>query len=335
MHPRLPNELWDRILPNLSQADLVSLSRTCTWCRAVTEPHLYGSIVWIQAEDVPVSETRPRLDLILRSILTRPDLGGLVKSVKIHQQDPEDQPSRAAQCLWHDNASFKRLFTLGEIAAIEKLIDTESLRDAFKQGQIDLIVTLLLSRLSVSKVDLSGITRREQSLSRKMLRDALSRSLLNLQEVSLCGYDFWDTDRCLLFSEDIAYLFESPTIRLIRMRFTKVDSGVWPGTQPITPALTTLVIEKGFVTDHHLRDILAATPNLKTLDCCLVYDANRNESCDCATLQLALENIKLSIENLRICINYWVSDDVAMELGQGDYGIIGHVSSLTTFPRIR
>lgn len=123
MCTHLPVELWDLIFYHLAQKDLALLNSVCKTLHVLTEPVLYAGIKWTEGKQSEVSLRRPKIHLLLRSLLNRPDLALHIKHAQFRSYVVNrkwEWPSLVPS-LWQDGIGSG--FTEKEMATAEGLIE--------------------------------------------------------------------------------------------------------------------------------------------------------------------------------------------------------------------
>ncbi|KAF2117952.1 hypothetical protein BDV96DRAFT_571155, partial [Lophiotrema nucula] len=122
----------------------------------------------------------------------------------------------------------------------------------------------------------------------------------------------------------------------------------WPGTRPICPSMTTLVLCRSGIEEDTLNQILSATPALKHL----TYDHQRNTDWTyelpepanayqirCWRLNVALSQVKKTLQTLAIRIKFYAHEH---QLGvpdvynyDGPSGVAGRLTILKDMPQLQ
>ncbi|KAI9877136.1 MAG: hypothetical protein M1830_004711 [Pleopsidium flavum] len=353
MWTHLPVELWDLILHHVAQKDLATLNSVCETLHILTEPLLYAEIRWTEGEPSEVSQRSPRIHLLLRSILNRPELAFHIKHahfrsyfVFMHWEQPNLIPS-----LWQDDGVGSG-FTPKEMATAEGLIERAKLcpkkewREELQRGASDVIIAILLSQLSkLERLDLEvpGQTD-ERPLVGSIFRQALTSApsalglprfeSLKAVDVSVDGRNIYCFHPKIDFDTQVASLFDLPAVESLTISWLAPEPPIWPGRQPITPTLTTLIFKNSRLDENILGQLLAATPNLKRLECPLAYDVEIDEYCRCAKLRSALEQIETTIESLTISVKFWSSGEKDETWGLYP-GVVGSIGSMKEYTRLK
>ncbi|KAL1852538.1 hypothetical protein Daus18300_012136 [Diaporthe australafricana] len=138
-----------------------------------------------------------------------------------------------------------------------------------------------------------------------------------------------------VYPSSLLPLLGLPSIQ--RIEAHRVDDGGKP--VPATPGVTCqtlrdLRLVRCQLTEDSLGLLLAAAPNLTTLYCDLVLDAEHVSGWfDLGKIRESLDGVKGSLEDLSLALNLWSS--TAIDCGEkGPWGIRGSMGSLKDFDRL-
>jgi hypothetical protein len=170
MWPHLPTELWLEILREASQSDLAALCNTCKHLHDLTESILYSKFSWVPVLNRGVPWTPdsivyeyttcpdslkpkfPRVHLLLRTLLNRPELARHVKSAEFMSPLSNDGCSQNILPFWSEE--IESGFTCSDFALAETIIKKMKFvaqykwLDGLRNGRSDILLALLLSQLS-------------------------------------------------------------------------------------------------------------------------------------------------------------------------------------------
>lgn len=202
-----------------------------------------------------------------------------------------------------------------------------------------MIVAILLSQLHalvsldydvVAEVDdrppfVGNIFRQALNSARSRLGLPPFQSLKAVTISSLDSHHVFSLNQEIDFDTQVASLFDLPAVKSITIGWVAPEPPIWPGREPVASTLTTLIFRNSRLDEDLLGQLLAATPNLKILECPLAYDVEIDEYCHCAKLGSALEQIETTVESLTISVDFWSSGekDETWGLYPGVVGLIG------------
>ena len=157
----LPLELFQQTVNHLPQKDPSIVSRTSKNIRAAAECLLYREIAWEWQKD---ASTQPPVYLLLRTILSRPNLAAYVEKLSLRGKKPR---KLWVKCKWRRRfeiaagpsipmweAGDEPPFTVTEMAALRQVVSLQDRlweKDWLRQivrGGVDVFIALLISRLS-------------------------------------------------------------------------------------------------------------------------------------------------------------------------------------------
>jgi hypothetical protein len=191
----------------------------------------------------------------------------------------------------------------------------------FKQGESDVIISLLLSLLS----NLTSLNLRPRILGVdtapvvcKSVLDALlvrsrgggssSKDLKSIHfhaDSQAPGIlpDYQDNSHVGDFANQIAPMFEMASLDLGWLP-PALATSLWPASVPRTSNLTRLNLRQSYGENIYLIELLKATPRLEQLSLGIIYDQERVHTCDCSKLGSALEQVSTAFTSLDICLSY-------------------------------
>lgn len=320
----LPRELYEMILGFMPTRDLSALARTSRKIRILVEPSLYREIGW-KSEDLK-KRIHPPIDLLLRTIISRPELAPFVQCLALCYWKPswacisELEPG----C---DN--YKLDFTSQEMeqtALLIKSLHVPAERrwlTGLRCGKVDLFLALLITQLTaLRRLYLpSNYHQLDSFFFGVFLECAIVRGLF--QALESVEYNNEDEDGLNQFEkrfvdmglEHVLPLFSITSLKYLRIAIPNHTIS-WPGGRAPISMLKTLVLNYCHASPEHLGQLLLATCALKSL----IYDAwidvdlrpnnkpswvNSSELFDSSKLNLALLPLKKSLEQLHISIHFF------------------------------
>lgn len=146
--------------------------------------------------------------------------------------------------------------------------------------------------------------------------------------------------------QDALWLFYFLHIKSITARMVEEKAVFrWPLGAPVRPSLMTLELHSSCMRMDTLRQLLAATPNLKTLlyyhHCSFETELMVDGCCllDCRILKKALEPLASSLEHLSLSMQYYIDDFHGNDFdGGGDnvtWGTSGTLGNMKNFTKLR
>lgn len=319
----LPRELYQMILDFMPRRDLSALARTSRKTRILVEPSLYREIRW-KSEDLK-KRIHPPIDLLLRTIISRPELASFVQYL--------------ALCYWKPSwayiselepgcGSYKPDFTSQEIGQTELLIKSLHVPAEGRwltglwSGKVDLFFALLITQLTaLRRLYLPSNYHQLDSFFGVFLERAIARGLF--QALESVEYNNANDDglnqsekRFVDMGLDhVLPLFSITSLKYLRIALPNQTIS-WPGGHAPISMLKTLVLNYCHASPEQLGQLLLATCALKSL----IYDAwidvdlptinkssraNSSEVFDSSELNLALLPLKESLEQLHISIHFF------------------------------
>lgn len=319
----LPRELYQMALGFMPRRDLSALGRTSRKNRILVEPTLYREIRW-KTEDLK-KRIHPPIDLLLRTIIGRPELASLVQCL--------------ALCYWKPSwayiselepgcESYKPDFTNQEMeqtALLIKSLHVPAERrwlTGLRCGKVDIFFALLISQLTaLRRLNLpSNYHLLDSFFFGVFLERAIVRGLFHALEsveyssVNEDGLDQSEKRFVNMGLDHVLPLFSLTSLKYLRTSLPN-HAISWPGGHVPISGLKTLVLYHCYASPAHLGQLLLATTALKTL----IYDAwidvdlppidkpswpSTWEVFDSSELNLALYHLKESLENLHVSIHF-------------------------------
>lgn len=319
----LPQELWQMTLGFIPKRDLSALARTSRQNKILVEPALYREIRW-KSED-STKRIHPPIDLLLRTIISRPELASLVQCLSLCYWKPswayisELEPG----C-----ENYKPDFTSQEMeqaALLIKSLHVPAERrwlTGLRSGKVDLIFALLLSQLAaLRRLYLPSNYYQIGSFFGVLLERAILRGLFHALEFveynngDEHGVDQSEKPFVNISLDHVLPLFSLTSLKYLRTPLPNRDIS-WSGGHVPSSGLKTLVLHHCHASPARLGQLLLATTALKTL----IYDAwidvdlpsinnpswaSSREVFDSSELNLALYHLKKSLEKLHISIHFF------------------------------
>ncbi|PVH81710.1 hypothetical protein DL98DRAFT_531047 [Cadophora sp. DSE1049] len=396
MASKLPAEIWLGIVDGFDQNDLAAISLVSQTLHILVEPLLFSKYCWIpdikydfnwipkrfRSDDFSLTEPpedrrgglgqgleqpQPRVHLFLRSVLNRPYLASLVKSLQF--MAPLTPSGDADECLpfWGSKtlppqSGFSQVEMAAALSLVEdlKLVSRQEWRSGFRQGRCDVVLALLLSRLS----EIESLEIRLRSFSEgppmigHMIYHVLSPkdnprlpSFRALKSVS-ASVDHFDEDCASFppdqmsylydFNRDVAPLFQLPYVEKLSLDW--VEPITMPlRNQPVCSALTTLLLREGNISAEFLQKLLRSTPKLKTLEFDVLsrmYETRDGQDLivsrplSAKTLGSALNQVCSTLERLVVGFSTYGGNDSDDRLQENDF-IAGKVGRMKQFGKLR
>ncbi|KAH6880833.1 hypothetical protein B0T10DRAFT_581538 [Thelonectria olida] len=265
-----PLEVIQAVLQRLSPTDLYALCLTNKALRILAEPHLYSTIEWTWER----IHTPPPIDLLLRSLLRRPELSQHVRTLIIRG------------CLGFGNTTPPTTSTDAlDMDKVIQFIQSTTVPfvplwiDEALGGTVDSLFTALVSQLSnITHLGLGSNLTHQSMLFGMMLRSALVRptycSLPNFQKLQKVTYSRNLEPRRYpavrgyaglagSSSPDALSLFYLPAVQHISACITNPAVFSWPAYVPDPSTLTSLDIS--MLREPHLGGLLRVTKSLQKL----------------------------------------------------------------------
>lgn len=320
----LPRELYHMILGFMPRRDLSALARTSRKTRILVEPSLYREIRWT-SEDLK-KRIHPPIDLLLRTIISRPELAFFVQCLSLRSWKPS---LTYISELGPTGVSYKPGFTNQEMeqtALLIKSLHVPAERQwliGLRDGRMDAYFALLITQLTAlrrlylpSNYHLLGCFYFGVSLERAILRglfqalESVEYNNANEDGLYLSEKRFGD-----MGLDHVLPLFSITSLKYLRISLPNHTIS-WPGGHAPISMLKTLVLNYCHASPEQLGQLLLATCALKSL----IYDAwidvdlspinksawaNSSEVFDSSELNLALLPLKESLEQLHISIHFF------------------------------
>lgn len=320
----LPRELYQIILGFMPRRDLSALARTSRKNRNLVEPSLYREIRW-KSVDLK-KRIHPPIDLLLRTIISRPELASFVQCLALCYW----KPSWAYMAELEPGCeSYKPDFTSQEMdqtALLIKSLHVPAERrwlTGLRCGKVDLFFALLITQLTaLRRLYLPSNYHQmdsfffgvflERAVVRGLFRVLESLEYNNANEDGLNETEKQFVDMGL---DHVLPLFSITSLKYLRVALPNHTIS-WPGGHVPISGLKTLVLNYCHASPEQLGQLLVATCALKSL----IYDAwidvdlppmnksswaNSWEVFNSSELNLALHPLKESLEKLHISIHFF------------------------------
>lgn len=253
----------------------------------------------------------------------------------------------------HETATLKKWVSEVQIPE-SKLAPTSQGQDGHDSPSVPSAVVAVLSRLSDLKtleVHTFDRTAEDEEDQLHPAGDPFTARLLHLTSSSPLGFgraletarilvprpedDAEDEMDYYIYPSSLLPLFGLPRVR--RIEAHRVDDGgePVPATPGATcPTLRELRLVRCQLTEESLGLVLGAAPNLSTLHCDLILDAEHVSGWfDLGKVRASLDGLKGSLEDLSLALHLWSS--TAIDCGEkGPWGIRGSLGSVKDFDRL-
>jgi hypothetical protein len=360
----------------LAQPDHLALSRVSRRLHRLVGSHLYSQFTWLpdnkKFSPIPLSRlngrdvqvlsktirkrhhrlphvsTPPTPYLLLRTILERPRLACHFKHVKLLALPPSWgtfwDPVTARE-LGFNKKQFEILeLMIKESGRLSKSSPTgynehfsgEKI-NALHQGRLDIIVALLLSRMSsLATID---IRLRDSSTVGNPMFDFLGSISKRFGQttsitVSIDPYEgddfmkeyYWNED-AFCIDTHFAQLLQFDNLQELHVNHLMPD---WTYKEPLPVAkrLKMLKLTYGCLDERELRYILQATPQLQQLDIHLCFGASTLIFLYCDKLSDALAEVKETLERLSVSLHVVNGEEAGWDA-------IGCLTSLIGFQKLK
>ncbi|KAI9885078.1 MAG: hypothetical protein M1823_003133 [Watsoniomyces obsoletus] len=356
----LPDDLLWMIVDLFEETgDVSNLSYVCKTLRRVAERSLYRKMIWM---DLFIGGARmnpggkPRLHLLLRSMLARKELAHYVKELGLVGDMPKSVKTTPNTPLTADVID-----PAIELVRTAALPYEERWIEGLRQGNLLVYLALLLSQLSSLQTLTLDATFQYDSrfigmIFQRMLVSSDSSAAApmskgdQLRQVWFLNafrpFNALALRRTINLHQNLALLY-LPSIETIKVRMSEPEKFTWPGgrARPSASTLTDLCVDASQLPPADLGEILQATPNLKklTYEVYAYPDPDRPFNYfDCEELGRALESVRLTLEDLNVSIDFDVSS--AMEVDEaggswergGTWGIKGSLgNTLRSFTKLQ
>lgn len=320
----LPRELYEMTLGFMPTRDLSALARTSRKTRILVEPSLYREIGW-KSEDL-TKRIHPPIDLLLRTIISRPELASFVQCLALCYWEPSWAYTSELEpgC-----DSYKLDFTSQEMeqtALLIKSLHVPAERrwlTGLRCGKVDLFLALLITQLTaLRRLYLPSNYHQLDSFFGVILERAIVRGLfqalesLEYNDENEDGRNQSEKRFVDMGLDHVLPLFSITSLKYLRIALPNHTIS-WPGGHAPISMLKTLVLNYCHAPPEHLGQLLLATCALKSL----IYDAwidldltriykpkswvNSWEVFDSSELNYALLPLKKSLEKLHISIHFF------------------------------
>ncbi len=325
---KLPLELREAILADVTKVDLSALSCTSKWMRDAIEPNLYRDIEW----DWGDSDLHHRpVHLLVRTLLIRPTLSTYVKSVDFAGGKPfrEFQSSfmnvrLGPTCsVWtvEDVPDFSKQEMRLAIRLIHslRLSCVDLWLQELKRGEVDVFVALLLAQsYNLRRLRLDFEFQTTKFVGSLLGRAALRSGHCPFSALETVDYSGDINDKVSPFMDhtidftQVLELFRLPSIQSMRMALPVYSIPWTEQNSPTTFTLTSLVLHHTQLSEIDLGHLLRASPNLKSLEFHLWYNlsssyrqrGDRQIYLDCVDLSTSLAFVRASLQHLVVDIGF-------------------------------
>lgn len=235
-----------------------------------------------------------------------------------------------------------------------KLAPTPQGQDGGDQPSVTVAVTTVLSRLSdVKTLEVHTFDRTAEDEEGQLhpAGDPFMERLLHLISSSPLGFgraletariqvprpedDPEDEMDYYVYPSSLLPLFSLPSIQRIEAHRVDDSGEPVPVNSGVTcQTLRELRLVRCQLTEKSLSRVLAAAPNLTTLHCDLVLDAEHVSGWfDLGKIRASLDGLRSSLEDFSLALNLWSS--TAIDCGEkGPWGIRGSLGSLRDFDHL-
>ncbi|EAQ88029.1 hypothetical protein CHGG_04648 [Chaetomium globosum CBS 148.51] len=304
------------ILDYLSQDDLYKVCLVHPQLRYLAEAPLYSTIELYYDEE-KYSSTRHPITSLIRTLLRRPDLATLVRSVSCLPGE------HTGEILEAQNIPVCETGLKEALSFVEKtgLPYRDTWMEELRQGNLDAYLAILLSQLPrLRRLYLTHKFSQKTDLITLVLRSMLcdshpsqpipginSTSLHQLQTVSLERFPGHYLTPSSLNTENILPFFYLPSIQILDLPIDDPPTSTlpWPTPQPPS-ALNLHTLALRHIREAHLAALLTATPHLHTLnwqwrfDPDITTDAANTPTVNLTQLLLALTPLHPTLTTLHI-----------------------------------
>jgi hypothetical protein len=333
---RFSPHLWRLLHPFLGREELLALICACKRLRSVIEQYLYEDIRWTDSESDGFLQHKPRICLLLRSILHRPQLAGHVKHISLMSYD-KTRTLHLAGSFATSEMKLAESFTKRARIFPENL-----LLEGLRSGSCDAMLALLLSllwKLETLRITLVLPDDGNQCFVGNILqlnpfRINGHRSLDRLRTIEVTADRVERrrlTNSISEFRQQIHSLFALPNLESVTLTGFRPSAfqNIWENRIK-SVRLTTLKIKNSLIDERALEQLLTAlSPNLEILDCDF-YDYPVRDSFDCVTLTNALQKVHRSLDSLAISLTIMTSGSPP-----GMYWIRRSIGKLTDYTCLR
>lgn len=374
----LPNEIWDTIFLRFEMEDLLSLCLVNKRLRLLTDPHIYSEISylpdpcftesWVSlVEDdwkpkrkriMPASPPHPKLLLLLRTFLYRPEVAFYVRHFEFITPCMTNEDGGMPQKYipyWGSRILNAIKLTDDEIEMAWSHIKEMGLAsiewlEGLEQGRSDVITALVLSFLSNLQT-MNIRLRRSAYEHRTHLGDKINRiltfspgrtkkrtqQLLKSVEISKSTSSWHESQNFFLENlfTDLAFVFAHPSVEQLQLTWT-IAASVGGKSPPIGSQLKILHLRDGKhnnsvlnVWDRDLRSFLEATPCLEKLDV-VFHFGPWSENHHTSSGLLIMEGLRLVRKTLKsLYIGFSSVDRV-----HSNITIVGTLGSMVSFKQM-
>ncbi|KAK4442625.1 hypothetical protein QBC34DRAFT_480019 [Podospora aff. communis PSN243] len=301
----LPMEMLWQIFSSVPSTDLCALARSNRYCSTAAQSMLYTSID-LRLEKVKLrgEETRtdaPQIAPLLSTLLRRLDLAAQVGEFKDHLTQ-----------------------FIAYIDTME-LPNNHEWIEALKQGSMDAVITLLVSRLpNLSLIHLASGAAEESRFLGEMFASALCGqptgnlpTFPRLRSLTFIPISSGRGRRLSRNTKDVLAFLYLPGLEHLHTRIESPLCFSWPSDGVAPPACNLTSMKLTGIREGPLGHLLRATKYLETLEWESLYDPHANSTHDGTTsvylnqFMTDLSHVKTTLRSLRISID-WRSDHFYM-----------------------
>lgn len=276
-----PEDIFSNIFHSLSQPDLHALCLTCKTLCYLPEPILYSHIKWVW-----LTSQTPPITLLLRSILSRPQLATYIQNLVLEGKFFDWINCGRAPKISVAKGDLERPLSL--VKSLKVPYRDLWIRE-LEVGTMDAFVAVLISQLSHLRNLSIGPNFAQQNLILGMvLKSALCEgadmshglsAFKHLQNVSFRYIHAYprgeklDNGRYRLHknTDEVLPIFYLPALQHLSITIDNPVSFAWPAQK--SPTLSTLVsLDVAYLRENHLRQIFSLTTGLKTLKWSWFYE---------------------------------------------------------------
>ena len=333
----LPVEIVDLVLQSCRNL-LTALMRVCKSIHKIAEPLLYSEILMRWDDCVQPSSS---INLLLRTVLKRPQLALLIKHVRLRN---------SAKAVLKPANNQLAEDTIGDawlVMCVDKFPSPDIWEQQMRSRSVPVVVAFLLSRLH--RLETLELGAKFQSIFLGlMFGHALACSdpsssistFRHLTQVELTN-EACSPKAGTLMTDQIISIFRLPSIK--SMSFLALDEYGSSHMAPYNSVLRSLNLHHSQIREDTLERLLAATPNLTSLKCGFWCDPEpmdgRSSFLNCAALGRALRHAR-SIEYLAISVKFFTSSAMEVDWGgayeKGEHwGIKGSIGSLKELTHLK
>lgn len=355
---QLPWETLRAVINHLPRKDLSAFSCASKAVRTAVEPTLYREITFHWERN---GKNHPPVHLLLRCIMSRPDLASCIERLNFCGQKPYSKwkrcawrrrhqiPTGPSRSIWTNDKEPD--FTSADMKLMASLISSLHLpaEDLWlrelNRGEVDVFIALLLSQsLNLSRLRLDSDFQRETGFVGVIFKKAAVSKQPRFEALEHIEYGsdirndlditYYDVD-----FDQILPLFSLPSIKSVRMALPAKNI-VWPSQKTPVSSITSLILHHTQISEEDLGQLLLATPSLRSLQYHSWFNIDSEgregrahwEYFDCAKLSQSLAYVRGSLEHLVISVHF-ISLQTDVALG-GFTGMVGSLDTLHGFKHL-